>query len=633
MKGPGSTMNRRDALTFALRSGAVLSLVRVPSADASGAAEAAPEAAPSVEFQKGKLSGGEFEGWEAVLAITGRAVRGTIYDPNGLDGGRITGYRVRGTATGKVLDLDFFAMEDVGFDESIGGGRGKEKKNGKTTTNFEVEERGPRGKGKKGGQMVSKEVPVSARDNRELAGTYRAIVTDPNTREVLREFRLSALANGKFTLSDAGEGTGEGAPISVAGRFGAARDGAIFATLLLPKIAKGELPFDPSEVNIIRPITGGEIQALGSFLEICGCQFGTCGEPSVQRIGIIEGEISERTRPLGIDGATVSLEIGVPTVTDLGAYFFLDVPYGSHTLTASNGTEYLEERVSIDLQAPKLVINVKLRRRGAVAVAGHIEATGGQDVAGVTVALHHPTTDALVYSGVTNSGGNYSISGVMEGDYRYRITKERFDSRARLVTVRDQNPFEQNFILTPTGVRLQDSDFADSGWSLTKLFENGLGAAFSATRQSGGGNPGAFRRTNVTFTGTSRLLVLAHLFQVQGYDPSTQGEIVEVSYAFDSILVAGGGKGDHATHALLIRQGGHWFFRDDSDESEPARAAWTTYSGQSLVADDFTNFSSLGPAHPDFSATGTPLHFGYLLQCQGTGEVSGVDNWTVFVSK
>src|SRR5688500_18792668 len=99
-------MDRREALRMSLGSGVVATVTRITSPDPVGAADL--NAGPKIEFQKGTLRGGKFEGWEALLAVTGRAVRGTIYDPQTAGQARINGYRVRGTARGAVLDLDFF---------------------------------------------------------------------------------------------------------------------------------------------------------------------------------------------------------------------------------------------------------------------------------------------------------------------------------------------------------------------------------------------------------------------------------------------------------------------------------------------------------------------------------------------
>src|SRR5947207_10793395 len=119
-------MARREVIRIALRSGAAFVLTALPDTQPAGAA------APGAQFQQGTLHGGMFEGWQAILATTGRMVRGTIFDPSSLGGPRFTGYRVRGTQVGSVLDLDFFDLDDLDFSDPVGGGRGK-KRGGHTT--------------------------------------------------------------------------------------------------------------------------------------------------------------------------------------------------------------------------------------------------------------------------------------------------------------------------------------------------------------------------------------------------------------------------------------------------------------------------------------------------------------------
>jgi hypothetical protein len=77
-------MDRREVVRIALRSGALLVLTRLSDSEAFSDDDAGLQAASAVQFQQGTLRGGKFEGWEALLATTGRSVRGTIYNPSEL---------------------------------------------------------------------------------------------------------------------------------------------------------------------------------------------------------------------------------------------------------------------------------------------------------------------------------------------------------------------------------------------------------------------------------------------------------------------------------------------------------------------------------------------------------------------
>ncbi len=633
-------LGRRDAFRFVLRSGAVLGLTRIGDPDPVEAAE------PSVEFQQGTLSGGIFDGWKALLAITGRAVRGTVYDPAETGNGRISGYRVRGTATGKVLELDFFEMDDIGFNASVGGGRGKEKKNGKTVTNFDVggERAGPRGE-KNGGAMVSKEVPVSKKENRDVSGTYLAKLTDPNTGETTREFRIVATANGKFTLTDPTGATGPEGLKSVAGRFGTTRDGSIFFTVLLPKMIPGEVAFDPSEVNVIRsPFSeaSGEPRGEGVGIPQCPCDLQLCMDLQTEQVTRVTGTVKRlvglNSTPLS--GATVRIG-GLPaTTTDAnGGFAFSEVTFGGRTVTAEMDG-FLPASVDIEVAtSPSQSAGIiEMRSSGLISVVGHIrDLYNREDIFAARVALLNPSTLAEIAVTASFSDGDYRFENVREGSYKFTVAHPSYD-RVESASTQVAGParpvanfeFVKNFDLTPKGIAITDGEF--TSWTLTKLFEDGGGAVFGTTRETTGGNPGAFRRSEVAFEGSSHLMYLAHLHTGAVYRPSVEGAVDGVDYSFDTILLSGAKGNDHAIHSLLVKQGEHWFQRSGGGgETEPARRRWTTFGADGLVAEDFVNLRRLGPDNPDFSANGADLSFGYMVQCSGTGEWSGVDNFKLRV--
>jgi hypothetical protein len=94
-----------------------------------------------------------------------------------------------------VLDLEFFELEDLGFEKPVGGGRGKERKSGKTTTQFEIEGKGLAGK--ESGAMTSRAVNTVPKRNRQLAGTYRANINNGDTGAPVADFTIEASVNGR----------------------------------------------------------------------------------------------------------------------------------------------------------------------------------------------------------------------------------------------------------------------------------------------------------------------------------------------------------------------------------------------------------------------------------------------------
>jgi hypothetical protein len=92
---------------------------------------------------------------------------------------------------------------------------------------------------------------------------------------------------------------------------------------------------------------------------------------------------------------------------------------------------------------------------------------------------------------------------------------------------------------------------------------------------------------------------------------------------------------------MVLRQGGNVYFANPTYQV-PSATGWTKLSKQGLAAPDFVLLApdlSQTPQRPDFSATGSPIEFGFLrgltsgIGCCGAGGSLGVDNWTVVVHR
>src|SRR5262249_38881975 len=117
----------------------------------------------------------------------------------------------------------------------------------------------------------------------------------------------------------------------------------------------------------------------------------------------------------------------------------------------------------------------------------------------------------------------------------------------------------------------------------------------------------AFQQGSHTTSGPWATIYDGHLFQASYY-PDPQGAIASLDISYDLINLTQGS----IQSGLLAFQAGHTYIRyvDSNDH-----AAWTTVGVAGIPGDDnqWQEASSAGitTGHPDFSATGLPLTFGY----------------------
>jgi hypothetical protein len=184
-------------------------------------------------------------------------------------------------------------------------------------------------------------------------------------------------------------------------------------------------------------------------------------------------------------------------------------------------------------------------------------------------------------------------------------------------------------------VTFLDNTFSGADWELS-VFRGLDGGAVAAQQESLGGNPGFYRRVTDTVNGyCSGYSVCSwvwgcHVCVKAVYDQRVQGAIATIDYAEDSIMFVGFGQGQ-ATGPLLVQNG--VFYCGPSMYANQMN--WYT---QNLVSLHAADFSSLGGQHPDFSAAGNPIVFGFYRRNSGgpySGPgytiVAGIDNWTVTV--
>jgi hypothetical protein len=182
-----------------------------------------------------------------------------------------------------------------------------------------------------------------------------------------------------------------------------------------------------------------------------------------------------------------------------------------------------------------------------------------------------------------------------------------------------------------------DTEFADADWNTTVIFQ-APGVMASNSQQLSGGNPGAYRQFTSSFTGEIyRGNTQVHI-HASSYDPVIEGAIAHVVFT----ISAADFSNERATfsYGRALEQGGSfygwagWSIRT----TDGTWGTWNTTSSVPLGPNSFRLLAGNGPPHPDFSAAGAPIRFGYVtdnsfLANQSGLRVGGIDNWSMAVTK
>jgi len=184
-------------------------------------------------------------------------------------------------------------------------------------------------------------------------------------------------------------------------------------------------------------------------------------------------------------------------------------------------------------------------------------------------------------------------------------------------------------------VTFSDGTFNDADWAATEICGCAEGS-FAAGQVATGGNPDAYRQTDLVFPGGSRTSgtagasIVAHLNPDAVYDPAVEGTIITIDYSFDNIEFSNYNVG----FSLLISQNETDYIAFFVFGLDGALPWWTHVSHAGVTASEFYDTSSNG-THPDFSSTGAPIQFGYYNSNVGFEvheSLSGIDNWSVTVN-
>lgn len=163
-------------------------------------------------------------------------------------------------------------------------------------------------------------------------------------------------------------------------------------------------------------------------------------------------------------------------------------------------------------------------------------------------------------------------------------------------------------------VTISDTEFNNSDWTEQISYNTSPADWTNSVQQyTTGGNPGAFRGQSWTYTNVdgaaSATFATTDLDTAQSYDPSTQGAIQTLNFSLDNYIADSMGGSTLKAIAIdaAIEQGGNIYA---AGYTIPSNVTWGNLTW-SLTAANFIPLSSSGPALPDFSASGAPLHFGY----------------------
>jgi hypothetical protein len=183
---------------------------------------------------------------------------------------------------------------------------------------------------------------------------------------------------------------------------------------------------------------------------------------------------------------------------------------------------------------------------------------------------------------------------------------------------------------TQAVVTFTDASFADADWTATKIGDDtpGQAASFTARQEATGGNPGSFRR--ITHTLRLGSIDVWHSRRGFVYNPAVQGAIENVGYSYDLSAP----EFTAMAFRLLLHQGNGYYAGPLDATSD---ASWRGFGRQEMTAAQFDLFLGTGPAHPDFSTSGTPIEFGFLSANTNTVNANatilgGIDNYSVTIT-
>jgi hypothetical protein len=181
-------------------------------------------------------------------------------------------------------------------------------------------------------------------------------------------------------------------------------------------------------------------------------------------------------------------------------------------------------------------------------------------------------------------------------------------------------------------ITFSDNTFTPSNWSLTTQTK-GPGGDASTVQKSSGGNPGAYRQVTVDVIGGSDSEVFAfNLKNGATVAPPSTGAIVSLTYSEDRNTTG-------QEFGPAIKQGSNLYYAyAGSGGTSGWQSTTMTFTPGAATSNLLTSFDTdtNSSAHPDFSANGAPMTFGFAAIDNSLASsftaVSGYDNWSISVT-
>ena len=130
------------------------------------------------------------------------------------------------------------------------------------------------------------------------------------------------------------------------------------------------------------------------------------------------------------------------------------------------------------------------------------------------------------------------------------------------------------------------------------------------TQETTGGNPDAYRTIQTILGPTTDYGQVTSFHRLAGatWDPST-GPFASLDYSEDSILIEPPGAAQGMATGPALRQNDPMYIRPGLFTPEPT---WTHRAAFGVTADQFILIQGCCNAHPDFSASGSTIEFGFF---------------------
>lgn len=338
-----------------------------------------------------------------------------------------------------------------------------------------------------------------------------------------------------------------------------------------------------------------------------------------------------------------SADEGIATVDPAG--LVTAVGGGTATITATSDGKSARMSVTVAGSAAA-VAAVSIAPDGgtvevgqALLLTAELTSAAGQVLTRDVLWSAHPATGLSLVA----TGGSMEVTGQAEGTYTVTAESEGVSAGVTVIVLSPPTPPE------PGTVAFFDGHFAPGDWTWL-LVTHANGGTVAVTSEVSGGDPDGHMRIAQHFAAGFAPPNASHLFTFHAradavHDPATAGEITSLDYSESSTLFGcefTSCDGQFTGPALM--QDGHVYaFVIGSTSYAEFLHVWRQQSSTGVTAAHFVlvmDASQVGvlnvdsSRHPDFSAAGSPIQFGFHRWGSHTNSLTpirtaGIDNWSI----